>query len=786
MAQTKKSFLKTNWNFILIGFVTFSFIFFSWFWTRVPKYSGLEKMSGLIERVEVHRDDFGVPKIFAKNKKDLYFALGYVYASERLFQMQLLKRVISGRLSEIIGKEGLKADKLFRTIGLKRNSKKWLLKNQNKFHSEAIQNLNDYLRGVNYFIQVGKTPVEQTILGIKSESIDIEDVFGFVGFMAFGFAEGFHSDLVISNLEKKLGKEQIAELTENKYSFQIKNENLTYLESWTEVQKQFLELGIPILQGSNSWVISPTKSQNGKVILSNDPHIAFSNPSIWFEAYLHTDDFEIYGHHLPFIPFAVIGFNKNLAWALTMFENDDMDFYHEKINPSNPRQILFKGKPLDMEFQNEVISIKNQNPIELSIRETIHGPIISDIEENSKELISMKWAMFLDNNNPLNSFYKLNQSKSLENFSNSLEEFNAPGLNFVLGTSDGNIAYFPVGGIYKNNFSTDRVLDGESGNFEWGEKIPNPKIVNPKSGYIFTANHKHFDSNKFNIQGYFQADDRSNQIEKNLSSKNSFNIEDMKKLILDDYFDSSEYILKDLIPILESEKLSEVEKVSLEILKSWNKKGELNSVGASIFSELRIHLVREIFLDELGAEDFESIMNTSRAHHFLKRIFQKNDSKFWDNLNTKKIETKKDILLNSFKITVYSLVGKLVNNPIEWTWNKVHTLEIKHPLGKIPLLGKLFNSDKIPVSGGSETINNLLTLLGKNSHEVEAGPSMRMIIDFSRLDEILLINPLGQSGHAFSPFHHDQNKMYTNGEFRKLNFYEMKETDQNKILVLVP
>ncbi len=786
MAETKKSFFKTNWHYLLIFSITLGFIFYSWFSTRVPKYFGLEKIPGLVERVEVHRDDFGVPKIFAKNKKDLYFALGYVYASERLFQMQLLKRVISGRLSEVIGSDGLKADKLFRTVGLKRNSKKWLLKNQNKFHPEAFQNLNDYLRGVNYFIQVGKTPVEQTILGLKSESIDIEDVFGFVGFMAFGFAEAFHSDLVISNLEKKLSALQVSEITEDKYSFQIKNENLSYLEPWTDIQKQFLELGIPILQGSNSWAISPSKSKNGKVILSNDPHIAFSNPSIWFEAYLHTDDFEIYGHHLPFIPFAVIGFNKNLGWALTMFENDDMDFYKEKINPENPRQILFKGKPQDIEFHNEVISIKNENPVELSIRETIHGPVISDIEENPKELISMKWAMFMDNNNSLNSFYLLNQSKSLENFKDSLTEFNAPGLNFVVGTSTGDIAYFPVGGIYKNNFSTDRVLDGESGNFEWGEKHSNPKIINPKSGYIFTANHKHFDRTKFNIQGYFQADDRSKQIEKNLSSKNSFDVEDMKKLILDDYFDSSEFILKDLIPILESEKLNELEKTSLDILKSWNKKGELNSVGASIFSELRIHLVREIFYDELGKEDFESIMSTSRAHHFLKRIFEKNESKFWDNTTTKEIETKKNILVKTFKISIYSLLGKIGKNPNDWTWNKLHTLEIKHPLGKIPLLGKLFNSEKIPVNGGSETINNLLTLLGKNSHEVEAGPSMRMIIDFSRLDEILLINPLGQSGHAFSPYHHDQNKLYTKGEFRKLNFYEMKETDQNKILVLVP
>ena len=270
-----------------------------------------------------------------------------------------------------------------------------------------------------------------------------------------------------------------------------------------------------------------------------------------------------------------------------------------------------------------------------------------------------------------------------------------------------------------------------------------------------------------------------------MNSKEKFGMEDMKKLIVDDYFDSADFMLN---TFFESNPLfdSEIEKTSFEILKTWNRKGELESIGASIFSEYRIQLARDIFLDEMGEDIFKELATSARMDHFLRRIFPNQNSAWWDNINTAEKEDRSMMLKKSFQHAIATLAGKLGNNPKEWQWKKIHTLTLNHPLGKIPLIGKFFNSGPRAVNGGSETINNQRTFLHRNSHEVESGPSMRTILDFARLDEIHLINPLGQSGHRLSPYFDNQADMYSKGEFRKMNFYEMRETDSKKILHFLP
>jgi penicillin amidase len=793
MAKPKNSFSFSKiFYFSSLFFILFTYTLYSFFNSKVPPYSGILQVKGLVDIVEVHRDPYGVPKIFAKNEKDLYFALGYIYASERLFQIQILKRLISGRISEIIGEKGIKIDKLFRTIGLHRNSKKWLETNKSKFNQKALANTEDYLRGVNYFIKTGPTPTDSTILGMVSETVDITDIFSFVAYMAYGFAEANHTDINIGNLEKEMGLEKLNDITEDTYSFQLEEKYLSFGSEWKSIKSEILSLGLPILQGSNSWVVSSNKSTTGGALLSNDPHIAYSNPSVWYEVYLNTDQFEIYGHLMPFIPFITIGFNKNIGWGITMFENDDMDFYLEKINPQNTKQILFQGKAEDITFHNEVIKVKGAESLEIQIRETRHGVIVTDIIEelkNKEQVIAMKWSLFSEQNNPLNAFYGINHSKTIQDMSSSLSELKAPGLNFVIASKTGEIAYFAAGGLYEKNFKTDRLLDGESGKFEWGKEIPfskNPHSINPSSGIFFTANNLHFGKLDYNLSGYWQADDRSNQIAKFFRTKNKYSVDDLKNLILDDYIDSSDYILELLFQEVKESGLNDIELKSLEILKDWNRKSDVNSIGASIFSELRYYLVRNIFLDELGEKRFEEICSTSRIHHYLRRIFKKKNSDWWDNKLTIEKEDYKLILKKSFQDSIYSLVGKLGKNPYEWQWGKLHTLTLNHPLGSVPLLGKLFNSGPRKISGATETVNNQLTLLKSNSHEVEAGPSMRMILDMSKLEEVYIINPLGQSGHRLSPHFDDQVELFTNGKFRKFNFYEMKETDSNRILSLMP
>jgi penicillin amidase len=262
----------------------------------------------------------------------------------------------------------------------------------------------------------------------------------------------------------------------------------------------------------------------------------------------------------------------------------------------------------------------------------------------------------------------------------------------------------------------------------------------------------------------------------------------MKQIVLDDYFDSADYIL----PILFSEigcyeaSLLPEEKKALELLKKWDRRGKVNESGAAIFSEFRVSLATEIFLDEMGADRFKSIADTSRIHHYLKKVTNNPNSKWWDDRKTQTVETRKEIIYRSFIATVAILLGKQGTNLQEWKWGNMHTLTLKHPLGEVPPLNHLFNSGPRVANGGTETVNNMLARLSNNNHAVIAGPSMRTLIDFMDTEHIQIINPLGQSAHRFSPHFQDQADMFVQGKFRILNLSEMKTKDESRILSMLP
>jgi penicillin G amidase len=789
---------KTILFIFVINCITFLFIFIK-MRDALPDYGEKLLSLDLSEKVEIHTDEYGVPHIFASNKNDLYFALGYAQARERYFQLQILKRVCSGRISEVVGEKGLKVDILFRHIGLKRNSVKWLKENLATSPSDAISYIDQYLKGINYYGSTKPLPVEFTLLGMSNETIEREDILAFVGFMGFGFGEGIHVDPLISELEEELGSERVNEITEDISAVALGITNETKeLKELAELPKELKnlmrEIGLPLFQGSNSWVISPSRSKSKKALFSNDPHIGFSNPSIWFEAYLESPDFKLYGHFLPLVPFSPVGFTDKYAWGLTMFENDDMDFYLEKNNPNNPDEYIYKGKTYKYEIIEEKIKVRFSKDVDIRIKISNHGPVLSGTTKsmtNPEKSISMKWPMFDKSNNPLKTFYNFNYARNMKDFEIGSDYLLVPGLNVVYADIGGNIAYFPCGVIPKRNFPSDRILDGESGNYEWGDYITGnarPKKINPPEGLIYTANHKHFGKLPYKIEGYWQADDRSARLQKLLSEKSDYSMEDMKNIVLDDTFDSANYILPSLFerikPNLSS--LSSTELSALEILKNWDKRGNPKQAGALIFSELRIQFMRSIFLDEFGEDRFSTLGDTARLYHYLKKVYKNDSSKWWDNISTKEIESPTDITLQAFKNTVSILTKKQGSNPLVWEWGKEHTLELKHALGEIPLIGSFFNSGPRSVPGGSETVNNLLSKISKGEHRVTAGPSMRTQIDFGDLDGIQIINPLGQSGHRLSPHFQDQAEKYVKGEFRTISINNMKVNSNNRITVISP
>ena len=317
--------------------------------TTSPKYSGEQVVKSLLAETEVTYDDYGIPHIKAKNLHDAYVALGYVHAQDRLFQMEMLRRAAGGRLSEVLGKDLLPVDRLFRTMGLNVFAKEQAAKHLSADTAEFQQAALAYQEGINEFIRNGKTPIEFSIIGIPKTEFKPEDIYLAVGFMSFGFAEGIQADPVLDKIRREFGDAYLKDLAvqtpanavrlKNFPGTEKKNGRLAY--TGTTLRDAIEMIPVPLFTGSNGWVIDGSRTQSGFPILANDTHIGYSQPAVWYEAYIEYPGYSFYGHHLAGVPFALLGNNEFCGWGLTMFENDDTDFFRETANKENPDQVKF-------------------------------------------------------------------------------------------------------------------------------------------------------------------------------------------------------------------------------------------------------------------------------------------------------------------------------------------------------------------------------------------------------------------------------------------------------------
>ncbi|HNU41123.1 MAG TPA: penicillin acylase family protein, partial [Cyclobacteriaceae bacterium] len=329
-----------------------------------PTYSGQLQLTGLKESVEVYYDNHGIPHIYAQNEPDAYFALGYVHAQDRLFQMEMIRRAASGRLSEILGKEMLPVDKLFRALGINEfaeaHAQKFLQTDTAGFQRAALA----YQKGINEFVRTGQTPLEFSIIGIPKTEFSPKDIYLAVGFMSFGFAEGLRADPVLEKIKNELGTEYLKDLAVQTPANAVRIQNFdgegkvkTTDSLITFFDKALNKIPVPLWQGSNGWAIAGDHTASGMPILSNDTHIGFAQPAVWYEAHLEYPGYKFYGHHIAGIPFGLLGQNHFAGWGLTMFENDDTDFFYEETNDEG--QVKYKGEWVDIRFRKEIIKVKD-------------------------------------------------------------------------------------------------------------------------------------------------------------------------------------------------------------------------------------------------------------------------------------------------------------------------------------------------------------------------------------------------------------------------------------------
>ena len=747
----------------------------------LPSYQGEMQLSGLIDEVTVYRDERGIPHIYAANEHDLYFATGYIMAQERLWQMDLIRRVTTGRLSEIFGKDYIKTDLFLRSLNMTEKSEKVISNTE----TEIMECLQAYVDGVNCYIHERgrKLPPEFRILSYTPEPWSVIDMTNIIGYMGWDLAsDNLYSDLFNYRLVKKMGEQKASSLIPDWKApcttvfpdFKLDDNSALALMKLISYTDKITSSVFGPFSGSNNWAVSGSKTETGKPVMCNDMHLSFGSPGIWIQMHqVIPGKINVTGVLIPGEPFVVAGHNEKIAWGLTNLMVDDIDLYEEKINPSDTNQYFFNGEWVNMKVKKELIRIKGGSDTAMIIRFTHRGPIISEFENVKDAKLSMRWSGY-DESNEIKAVYLLNKASNFDEFRNAISHFRSISQNFVYADIEGNIGLNTGGGIPLRKGPGTIIRDGQSGEWDWKGYVPFaqlPFVYNPPEGHVSSANNKTVEDYPVYISSEFALPYRINRIRQMLNEKEVMTIEDFKRMITDQHSDYAARLTPEILKVvaLRMDSLNETERKAFASLQKWDYDMNKDLVAPSVFEFFRFNFPENILADELG-ELYETMGGTCRDY-YIYRIMTEGPDEWIDNIKTDKKETLDDIIFKSFRDCVAEISSKYGTDTAKWKWGDIHRIKLSHPLGSVKLLDFLFglNSKEYRVGGSNHTISPYTYRKG---FEVYHGASERHIFNTSNWDESFTVVPTGVSGIPASEFYLSQTDAYINCRFYMDHFSE--------------
>ena len=788
--------------FVFIGFVfTLIISIFSILEISKPSNDGKVVVEEIFEAVSIKKDQWGIPHIEAKNQHDALFAYGYTVAKDRLFQMDLQRRLARGELSEILGEDLIEIDKMFRTYLISYKAKQYL-SDTSKISSDALKYIDAYIQGVNYFIKTGPKTIEHRLIREDVRPFDRLDVASMTIYMSFSLMDGIRRDMLFSMLKEKISKndlaiifpdyadnnfltimeEEIDSIPKRNYSSkeQINDSAYKKLISYFDLTEKVTGL-VPPFHGSNSWVLSPSRSSSGNAILANDPHIGLSKPDVWYEAHISYPGYNNYGYYIPTIPFPLIGHDDFKAWGMTMFENDEVDLYKETFNPENENQVFFDGKWVNSQEINEQIKVKDKSPEDLNIRVTSHGPIISDyIDGYTGSPLAFSWVFYNLENPFFDMLYDVTTSNDIADFQSSISKVTSPGLNFSYVDKEGNIAWWATGRlpVRDSNINAKSILDGSNPDHNIKSYVSfenNPQMINPKSGVIITANNLPTANEIESIprlDGYFRSTDRAHRIYQLLAQKETWSTEELKKIQNDDFLISGLIINKEITAALDplNNQFSPSESKAYQLLKTWDGNMPVDSKGACVFQLTIYHVLKVTLEPTLGKDYFRIYMNNLDHWDFFKNLMYKKTVPFQEESLQSNEKVTNELIYNGFVNAVDEINEKLGVDINNWDWGNIHTITFEHPLGKVSPLDYIFNLGPFPMPAGNNVINKSMSTPGNHDYKVSSLPSTRRLIDIGNPENSYAIIPSGNSGNFWSNHYDDQLNLFLDGKYRKINF----------------
>lgn len=793
----------------------------------LPQTTGTLTIPDLDGEVEVLRDERGVPHIYADTMGDLMRAQGYVQAQDRFFEMDLRRHVTAGRLAELVGEPGVATDKVIRTMGWRRVAEQEL----SMLDPDTRRALAAFTDGVNAWLDdrgsTSDMAVEYTVLGLSLPKYRVEDwtpvdSLAWLKAMAWDLRGNYTGELTRAALDGKVATSMINALYP-KYPTS-RHPPILSGEEWRpstkgggppsssppstdrpattkQVRSALHDTAaaveaVPALLGegqgigSNSWVVSGERSTTGKPLLANDPHLGVSMPGIWYQMGLHCREItdacpvDVSGYTFAGIPGIVIGHNQSIAWGFTNLAPDVTDFYLEEISDGH---YLYDGELKPLETRTETIKVAGGKDVEITVRSTGHGPIMSDVvpaagaagqdvevegRATSSYAVSLKWTA-LTPSNTADAILQLNTATNFEEFRAAAQDFAVPSQNLVYADTEGNIGYQAPGkvpirkGIGENPPGW-LPAPGWDSDYDWKGFVPFedlPWVLNPEDGYIVTANQQVTASRKPFLTTEWDMGYRSQRIQDLLTSEAKVSPKKMARIQLDTH----NALADTLVPALLEVEVDDFTRDGQDLLRTWDQSqlpdGGHNSAAAAYFNSVWRHIVEITFNDDLPA-DLQAA-GSSQYWLAIEGLLKTPTSPWWDNRTTPGvIESRDEVLRQALVDARLELTRTMGKDPEGWEWGTLHGLTFVHQvLGGEGIPGpirSLVNAGPYPVGGSSSTVR-ATSWDASEGFAVTAAPSMRMVVDLGNLDNSRWVNQTGNSGHPFSDHYDDQIDAFIEG-----------------------
>lgn len=733
-----------------------------------PVIEGNVQLAVLDEDVTVTRDENGVPHVDAKSDADLYRAQGYVHAQDRLFQMDLARRQASGRLSEVVGAKAIDTDKQFRTFSLRNAAEKSF----DTYSDDAKQVLEWYADGVNEFIgevkDNGKLSYEFKLLGYEPEPWTPIDSLTIGKYMAYDLGGKWTPQAMrhwaLNNYSEEKAQDLFITYPENAESIMEAN-----LKNPVQVTGQFDPGLLPHeFNGSNNWVVSGDKTKSGIPLLADDPHLGLSTPSIWHQIHLKSPEQNVSGVIFAGIPGIILGHNEKVAWGVTNVGPDVQDLYIEIPNPDDPTQFQYDDEWEQAEVRDETISVKGEKDVPFEVLVTRHGPIITDViykDEKPDAVFSMQWTA-LEPSNELEAIMDLNKSDDWESFETALEAFSAPAQNFVFASTDGTIAFKANGKIpIRKKGDAQLPVPGNSSEYGWDGYVPYdelPTVVNPKEGFIATANNEVVDEKyPYHITKFWAQPYRYERIAEVLRDGDDFTADDMIKLQMDQKNLHAGEFLDSLIASIEKMDRKGRYKEILAQMKDWDQVDSVDASQPLVFHKLMKQLSVTMFASDMPADVYEFMPGKPQlTDQFLRNAYAGNPSTWVEEYGG-----VDQWVYDAFEKTMASLKEDYGDKSEKWQWGDFHQLVFPHPLSSAsPILQRFLDPKKQPVGGSGITVQ---AASFKDDGSANHGASWRFVADLDDLSKAYHIVGPGQSGHVKSQWFHDQADDWVRGDFHE-------------------